>query len=194
MTRDAYEIGKRSKAAKGSRGMSMLPGSGSTKRQTNTTGPATGAAPGLMSATIAKASSASAPATKASVASIASIATTASKASKTSTTPRKRRRLNGRLDGPDDLVRPLAPVAPRPVWLLPTPLKLATRNGLPYYRSSLQIVSGPECIEAGWWDGQGATRDYFIVGAEDAALYWVYRERAPVGEQQAAWFLHGVFG
>lgn len=107
----------------------------------------------------------------------------------------KRRRLNGRLDGPHDLVPPLSPVSPRPVWLLPEPLKLATRQGLPYYRSTMQIVSGPECIEAGWWDGQGATRDYFIASGDDATLYWVYRERmAPNERDAAAWFLHGVFG
>ena len=107
----------------------------------------------------------------------------------------KRRRLNGRLDGPHDLVPPLSPVSPRPIWLLPEPLKLASRQGLPYYRSTMQIVSGPECIEAGWWDGQGATRDYFIASGDDATLYWVYRERTVASERDsAAWFLHGVFG
>ena len=89
---------------------------------------------------------------------------------------------------------PLAPVAPRPVWLMPVPLRLTTRHGLPYYRSALQIVSGPECIEAGWWDGQGATRDYFIASDDDAALYWVYRERSSTDEHAGAWFLHGLFG
>jgi protein ImuB len=106
-----------------------------------------------------------------------------------------RKRLNGRLEGPGNLVLPLAPVAPRPVWLMSVPLRLTTRHGLPYYRSTLQIVSGPECIEAGWWDGQGATRDYFIASGDDAALYWVYRERSSADEQHAgAWFLHGLFG
>jgi protein ImuB len=107
----------------------------------------------------------------------------------------KKRRLNGRLDGPGNLVPPLAPVGPRPIWLMLAPLKLATRGGLPHYRSTLQIVGGPERIEAGWWDGQGATRDYFIASGEDATLYWVYRERTPADEPRAAaWFLHGVFG
>jgi protein ImuB len=106
-----------------------------------------------------------------------------------------RKRLNGRLEGPGNLVLPLAPVAPRPAWLMPVPLRLTTRHGLPYYRSTLQIVSGPECIEAGWWDGQGATRDYFIASGDDAALYWVYRERSSADEQHAGrWFLHGLFG
>ncbi|CAM2143478.1 protein ImuB [Pararobbsia alpina] len=112
-----------------------------------------------------------------------------------STSSGKRRRLNGRLDGPHGLVMPLAPVSPRPIWLLPEPLKLATRQGLPYYRSMMQIVSGPECIEAGWWDGQGATRDYFVVSADDATLYWVYRERVASSEHDGpVWYLHGVFG
>ena len=106
-----------------------------------------------------------------------------------------RKRLNGRLDGPGNLLLPLAPVAPRPAWLMAVPLRLTTRQGLPYYRSTLQIVSGPECIEAGWWDGQGAARDYFIASADDASLYWVYRERSFADEQHAGvWFLHGLFG
>lgn len=123
-------------------------------------------------------------------------ASTAAAIRRTPATPSsgKRRRLNGRLDGPHDLVPPLAPVSPRPVWLLAEPLRLTTRQGLPCYRSTMQIVSGPECIEAGWWDGQGATRDYFIVSDADAALYWVYRERMPTAEREAVWFLHGVFG
>ncbi|WP_420813207.1 Y-family DNA polymerase [Pararobbsia silviterrae] len=106
----------------------------------------------------------------------------------------KRRRLNGRLDGPHDLVPPHAPVAPRPVWLLPEPLRLATREGQPYYRSAMRIVSGPECIETGWWDGPGARRDYFVASGDDATLYWIYRERTPSETHDAAWFLQGMFG
>jgi protein ImuB len=119
----------------------------------------------------------------------------ARQASASSASSPVRKRLNGRLAGPGNLVPPLVPVAPRPVWLMPVPLRLTTRHGLPYYRSTLQIVSGPECIEAGWWDGQGATRDYFIASSDDAALYWVYRERSSADEPHgAAWFLHGLFG
>jgi protein ImuB len=119
----------------------------------------------------------------------------ARQASVSSSSSPVRKRLNGRLDGPGNLLPPLAPVAPRPAWLMLTPLRLTTRHGLPYYRSTLQIVSGPECIEAGWWDGQGAARDYFIASADDASLYWVYRERSSADEQHAGvWFLHGLFG
>jgi protein ImuB len=55
----------------------------------------------------------------------------------------------------------------------------------------LQILSGPERIESGWWDADLAARDYFIARADDGALVWLYRTRlaAPGG-----WFLQGRFG
>ena len=54
----------------------------------------------------------------------------------------------------------------------------------------LQIVSGPERIEAGWWDADLAARDYFIARDQGGALLWIYRTRlaAPGG-----WFLQGRF-
>ncbi len=87
----------------------------------------------------------------------------------------------------------LAPL--RPSWLLATPLALLLRQHRPFYGSPLMMVSAPERIEAGWWNGP-QTRDYFIAEGADHAHYWVYRERI-VGAQGAAeprWFLHGLFG
>jgi protein ImuB len=81
-----------------------------------------------------------------------------------------------------------------PAWLLPEPLPLAERGMLPLLEGRpLQLVSGPERIEAGWWDGTPAVRDYFIAQAGDGSLVWLYRSRLPVGPGEAHWFLQGRF-
>ncbi len=91
--------------------------------------------------------------------------------------------------------------AARPVWLHDAEplLERAARpllDGRP-----LQLLSGPERIEAGWWDANLAGRDYFIAATTEGALVWIYRERLPLSrsanEEEAAasgWFLHGRFG
>ena len=83
----------------------------------------------------------------------------------------------------------------RPLWLLDAPVLLNVRDHRPFYGSPLRLISTPECIEAGWWTGQYAARDYFV--AEDAAhcCYWIYRERVTVKDDSGPrWFLHGLFG
>jgi len=84
----------------------------------------------------------------------------------------------------------------RPVWLLPEALPLAERGALPLFEGrALQLLAGPERIEAGWWDGALATRDYFIAQAADSSLVWVYRARLPPTEAAPVqWFLQGRFG
>jgi protein ImuB len=67
---------------------------------------------------------------------------------------------------------------PRPLWLLETPRRLAEED--------FRLLAGPERIEAGWWDGDEAKRDYFIAECQGCSMAWVYRES---GE----WFLHGLF-
>jgi protein ImuB len=84
---------------------------------------------------------------------------------------------------------------PRPTWLLQPPLALQIRDHRPFYRSPLKVLSPPERIEAGWWNAQAVTRDYFIAEGRDHAHYWIYRER--IGDRsgdRAHWFLHGLFG
>lgn len=84
---------------------------------------------------------------------------------------------------------------PRPTWLLRQPLPLSVRDHRPFYRSSLKIISPPERIEAGWWNAQAVTRDYFVAADPDCVHYWIYRER--IGDQsgdRTHWFLHGLFG
>ncbi|MDE2083038.1 MAG: DNA polymerase Y family protein, partial [Burkholderiales bacterium] len=90
-----------------------------------------------------------------------------------------------------------APALPahRPVWLLPEPLPLAERDELPQLEGQpLQLVSGPERIETGWWDGEPALRDYYIAQAADGSLVWVYRTRLPAPAGDGPWFLQGRFG
>jgi protein ImuB len=78
----------------------------------------------------------------------------------------------------------------RPLWLLPVPQPLAAQDGLPRRRGPLRLLSEPERIETGWWDGGEVARDYYIAIDPWGVRLWVFRERAaPHG-----WFLHGVFG
>lgn len=107
-------------------------------------------------------------------------------------------------------VAPASAVLTRPVWLLPEPQPLPERGGRPWFEGHpLQRLSGPERIEAGWWDGQVATRDYFVAQAHDGSLVWIFRARLPLSAppvpagtlggapppagRSAAWYLHGRF-
>lgn len=93
-----------------------------------------------------------------------------------------------------------APAA-RPVWLQrPEPLA-EQRSGPLFEGRPLQLLSGPERIEAGWWDCALAGRDYFIAEASDGALVWIYRQRLPLARDtgdgvasDSGWFLQGRFG
>ncbi|ESS36582.1 DNA polymerase IV-like protein ImuB [Burkholderia cenocepacia KC-01] len=88
-------------------------------------------------------------------------------------------------------VSPAAP--PRPAWLLAEPLPLLMRGERPVFHTPLRMMSSAERIEAGWFDGQLAARDYHVAQDEEGACYWVFKERT---SSQAAprWFLHGLFG
>src|SRR5450830_1485475 len=87
------------------------------------------------------------------------------------------------------------PLPPRPTWLLDKPIALAMRQHRPYYGSRLRPVSPPERIEAGWWNGDLVTRDYYIAEGADHCLYWIYRERiGDVDGVEPHWYLHGMFG
>lgn len=82
----------------------------------------------------------------------------------------------------------------RPTWLLPQPLPLATRQHKPVYQGILTLLTGPERIEAGWWDDALATRDYFVAQNKQHQLLWIYRLRTLHEDTGSAWFLHGFFG
>jgi protein ImuB len=78
----------------------------------------------------------------------------------------------------------------RPSLVLPKPIRLLVRNERPFYQSPLRIISGPERIEAGWWNDQTVARDYYIAQGEDASCFWIYLERTA----DAQWYLHGLYG
>jgi protein ImuB len=50
------------------------------------------------------------------------------------------------------------------------------------------LLSGPERIESGWWDGGDATRDYYVARAGDGAQLWVFQDLAG-----GAWYLQGLW-
>ncbi len=86
----------------------------------------------------------------------------------------------------------LGATPPRPTWLLAQPLALPCRDERPLYQGMpLLIVSRAERIEAGWFNGTLASRDYHQAVGADHRCFWVYRERS--AEQAPRWFLHGVF-
>src|SRR3546814_822739 len=72
---------------------------------------------------------------------------------------------------------PAPPRPPRPAWLLARPIPL--RDPCP------RIVSGPERLESGWWDGADARRDYYVIETSQGQRAWAF---APVGEQ-GGWML-----
>ena len=96
------------------------------------------------------------------------------------------------------------PDALYPGWLLPDPLRLDTRHGLPQWRGPLRTLAGPQRLETGWWtspDGappRKAVRDYYIAESPGAGLVWIFQERHRADEHTGlpakdAWFLHGLY-
>jgi protein ImuB len=72
--------------------------------------------------------------------------------------------------------------AARPLWLLDPPRKLSRQPKI--------LLSGPERIESGWWDGADICRDYFVSEGGSGQRLWVFRDRRASNH----WYLHGVFG
>jgi protein ImuB len=81
----------------------------------------------------------------------------------------------------DGRVSPQVSLPPRPTWLLQKPVPLRGHD--------LRIVSGPERLESGWWDGEDARRDYYVVETAQGQRAWAF---ARVGEREN-WMLHGWF-
>jgi protein ImuB len=89
---------------------------------------------------------------------------------------------------------------PQPTFVLPAPLRLATRPERPLYQGLLQLLAGPHRVEGGWWDrtrvdGEETTRnvarDYWVALSEHAGVLWVFQTR--LANDETAWFLHGTF-
>ena len=84
-----------------------------------------------------------------------------------------------------------ASMTPRPLWMLAEPQRLQESDGSPRHEGGpLELVSGPERIESGWWDSRDVRRDYYVAMGRGGVRLWIYRERDPGG----GWWLHGVFG
>ena len=77
----------------------------------------------------------------------------------------------------------------RPLWLLPEPVPLSSLAARSHYRGSLEMCSGPERIESGWWDDQDVGRDYYTAVSSHGQRVWIFRDR-----HSRAWHLHGLFG
>jgi protein ImuB len=83
----------------------------------------------------------------------------------------------------------------RPLWLLSEPQPLAERDAWPLLQGRpLQMLSGPERIESGWWDAELVARDYYIALATDGTLVWIYTARLQPADTGPQWFLQGRFG
>lgn len=82
----------------------------------------------------------------------------------------------------------------RPAWLLSEPRPLPERHGRPLLDGQpLRLLAGPERIEAGWWDGQAAARDYFVAATPAGGLVWICRTRLPQPQGEGGWLLQGWF-
>jgi protein ImuB len=77
----------------------------------------------------------------------------------------------------------------RPLWLLLDPLRLSSPEARRYYGGTVQLCSGPERIESGWWDRQDVGRDYYVATSSEGQRLWIYRHR-----ESRDWHLHGLFG
>jgi protein ImuB len=66
----------------------------------------------------------------------------------------------------------------RPCALLPSPRALTTPP---------HLLSGPERIESGWWDGAEVLRDYYVAQVQGARA-WVFQDLS-----QGGWYLHGFW-
>jgi protein ImuB len=76
-----------------------------------------------------------------------------------------------------------SPLPLRPLWLMAAPRPL----GADPASTPLQLLSGPERIETGWWDGGDIGRDYFVGRGTRGEELWLYRDRG------GQWFVHGIF-
>ncbi|MCX7239901.1 MAG: DNA polymerase Y family protein [Burkholderiales bacterium] len=83
-----------------------------------------------------------------------------------------------------------------PCWLVEPPEALVLRAGVPHYHGPLQLLAGPQRLEAGWLDTDAgsALRDYFVARSPVAGRVWIYRERLhSATTARARWYLHGLF-
>lgn len=83
----------------------------------------------------------------------------------------------------------LRPGTKRPLWLLDPPEPLAGDSPPRWRGRQLRLLSGPERIESGWWDGEGRRRDYYRAVTADGGQLWIFRDL----DSPRAWRLHGYW-
>jgi protein ImuB len=81
------------------------------------------------------------------------------------------------------------PPSARPLWLLDPPRPLPEIAEIPQYEGPLTLMTRPECIESGWWNGKDVQREYFVACNPAQSLLWIYRE----SRRNGGWYLHGFF-
>jgi len=86
--------------------------------------------------------------------------------------------------------------ARRPLWMLPEPLPIDARNGVPVHEGRLTLLEGPERLETGWWDEHGIARDYYTAVNPGGIRLWIFRDRLrrQHADDRSGWYLHGIFG
>lgn len=77
--------------------------------------------------------------------------------------------------------------SPRPAWLLSPPVFIEERKQSLYWRGKLTLLSGPERINANWWEKPTA-RDYFVAQRHDYLRLWIFFDL-----HQKTWHVHGIF-
>ena len=75
----------------------------------------------------------------------------------------------------------------RPVRLLSSPVRLSTPSSNEP-KPPRGVVSGPERLQGGWWDGRPIARDYWVVDDEIGVRSWIFRDR-----RSGHWYVHGTF-
>jgi protein ImuB len=71
------------------------------------------------------------------------------------------------------------PLAARPCWLLPEPLRIDAPSG---------PLCGPERIESGWWNQDDVRRDYYLARTVEGTRLGVFRDR-----RGGDWYLQGLW-
>lgn len=78
----------------------------------------------------------------------------------------------------------------RPAWLLNPPEPLPVRDGTPWRQGPLQLLSGPERLQTGWWREEPLLRDYYVAVNPRGQRLWIFRRPG----KKKYWYLHGLFG
>jgi protein ImuB len=103
-------------------------------------------------------------------------------------------------DAPRSKRKPRPVTSAQPTWVLRTPMKLAVVRDQPIYQGPLQLLIGPDRVEAGWWhrvDGESGRkhmnvqRDYWVAMSVHAGVLWIFQQR--LADDETAWYLHGHF-